>query len=211
MQSALPTAPDVSRAVEKVYARPELAPPEKGWLDPVWKFIDRVLERIAEAIGGLFGGITPSASPVLFWVVVALLGAAGLALIVYLLFRMLDNLSEADPQAARQAKAGAPGRPRDAHGWEEEARRLAAQGRYRDAAVALYQGMLLRMEAAGAVRYDPAKTPGDYRMEARPHSLARPLGAFLRAFEPAVFGGRRMDADVYERLRGAAAEAGARG
>ncbi|HEY7766995.1 DUF4129 domain-containing protein, partial [Longimicrobium sp.] len=172
----------------------------------------RFFARIGQALDRLFGGLA-SESSVLFWILVGILAALGLALIVALLYTILGRLSDAGAASARTPSAGAQGprRTLDAAGWEEEARRLAAEGRYRDAAVALYQALLLRMEAAGAVRYDPAKTPGDYRMEARPHALSRPLAAFLRAFEPAVFGGRSLDAGVYERLRGAAAEAGARG
>jgi hypothetical protein len=212
LQAPLPSAPDVARAVEKVYARPELAPPARGPLAPVWEAIGRFFDRMGEALGRLFGGLA-SDNPVLFWILVALLAALGLALIVALLLAILGRLSDADAAPARAAAAGAQAvrRPRDAAGWEEEARRLAGAGQYRDAALALYQALLLRMEAAGAVRYDPAKTPGDYRMEARPHALSRPLAAFLRAFEPAVFGGRSLDAGGYERLRGAAAEAGAHG
>lgn len=208
----LPTAPDVARAVEKVYTRPELAPPEKGLLDPLWEAIGRLMDRIGAALGRAFGGLVTD-NPFLFRVILVVLGALCLALIVYLLYATLGRLSQPDPAAGERASvsAGAVRRPRDVNGWEEEARRLAAAGQYREAAMALYQALLLRMEAAGAVRYDPAKTPGDYRMEARPHSLSRPLGAFLRAFEPAVFGGRTLDAGAYERLRGAAAEAGARG
>jgi uncharacterized membrane protein len=196
--------------MEKVYTRPELAPPARGPLAPVWEAVGRFFARIGQALDRLFGGMA-SESPVLFWILVAVLAALGLALIVALLYRILGRLSDAAPARQTAATAQAVRRPRDATGWEEEARRLAAAGHYRDAAVALYQALLLRMEAAGAVRYDPAKTPGDYRMEARPHALSRPLAAFLRAFEPAVFGGRSLDAGVYERLRGAAAEAGAHG
>jgi hypothetical protein len=198
--------------VEKVYARPELAPPPKGPLAPVWEAIGRFFARIGQALDRLFGGLATD-NPVLFWILVGILATLGLALIVALLFTILGRLSDstAAPANRTAAAAQAARRPRDATGWEEEARRLAGEGRYRDAAMALYQALLLRMEAAGAVRYDPAKTPGDYRMEARPHALSRPLAAFLRAFEPAVFGGRSLDAGVYERLRGAAAEAGAHG
>ena len=198
--------------MEKVYTRPELAPPPKGLLDPLWEALGRLMDRIGAALGRLFGGL-PTDNPVLFRIILVVLAALGLAIIVYLLYAMLGRLSQSEP-AAQEAAAvarGAVRRPPDVNGWEEEARRLAAAGQYRDAAMALYQALLLRMEAAGAVRYDPAKTPGDYRMEARPHSLSRPLTAFLRAFEPAVFGGRTLDAGGYERLRGAAAEAGARG
>jgi hypothetical protein len=111
-----------------------------------------------------------------------------------------------------QAGDAIDARARTAPEWEEEAARAAAAGRFRDAAVALYQALLLRLEAGGVLRYDPAKTPGDYRREARRDPRAAgALTAFLRGFEPVVFGGRALDAAGYDRLRGAAGEAGARG
>jgi hypothetical protein len=87
-----------------------------------------------------------------------------------------------------------------------------AEGRLREASLALYNALVLRLDARGAVRFDPAKTPGDYRREVRANpAVARPFAAFVRGFEPVVFGGRALDPDGYERLRAAAGEAGVRG
>ncbi|MDB4950595.1 MAG: hypothetical protein JWM27_3244, partial [Gemmatimonadetes bacterium] len=96
--------------------------------------------------------------------------------------------------------------------WDEEARRAAAAGRLRDAAVATYHALLLRLDTRGVVRFDPSKTPGEYRREAwRDPAVAGALAGFLRLFEPVVFGGRPLDGTGYERLRAAAGEAARRG
>ena len=212
MQTQLPTGPQVSQALERVYARPELAPREPGMMDGVREAIGRVLMRIAEYLARFFALRTES--PPLFYGVLIVLVAIGLALLVYMILGTLARLQEKDapPRPARAPSGAIDARARSAAEWEEAARRAAAAGRFREAAVALYQALLLRLEAAGVLRYDPAKTPGDYRRETqRDPRAAGALTAFLRGFEPAVFGGRALDAAGYDRLRGAAGEAGAHG
>ena len=96
--------------------------------------------------------------------------------------------------------------------WEARARRAAAEERWRDAAMALYQALLHRLDERGAVRYDAAKTPGEYRRESRRDvGAARMLEGFLRVWEPVAFGGRGADETVYSGLRELAAEGGVRG
>lgn len=214
MQASLPTEPQVRAALERVYARPELAPRAPGPLDGVRAAFGRLLRRIAEWFGS-FGDLR-SDSPVVYWIVMGGLIALGLAIIAYFVHATLLRLGQGGP--APRARADAPpggpvdARARTAGEWEDEARRAAAADRYREAAVALYQALLLRLEAAGALRYDPAKTPGDYRRETRrAPQAAGALTAFLRGFEPVVFGGRALDAAGYDRLRGAAGQAGAHG
>ena len=211
MQAELPAAAEVQAAVERVSARRELAPPEPGLFDPV----TRALDRVWSWIGGLFGrfGELQDTAPPLYYGVLAVLVVLGVAILAFFLHNLFSRLREGDaPARVRLPAADAPARPRSAGEWEEEARRAAGAGRYREAAVALYQALLLRLEAAGAVRYDPAKTPGEYRREARPHErAARALAGFLRGFEPVAFGGRTLDAEGYARLCAAAAEGGAHG
>jgi Domain of unknown function (DUF4129) len=212
MQTQLPSGPQVSRALERVYARPELAPREPGLLDGVREAIGRVLARIGEFLARFFALRTES--PPVFYGVLVVLVAIGLAIVVYFILNTLARLRDSDaPARPPRAPFGAvDARVRSAAEWEEAARRAAAAGHFREAAVALYQALLLRLETAGALRYDPAKTPGDYRREARRDPRAAgALTAFLRGFEPAVFGGRALDAAGYDRLRGAAGEAGAHG
>lgn len=199
-------------ALERVYARPELAPREPGPLDGIREAIGRVLARIGEWFLG-FGALRGE-NPVVFWLVMAVLIAAGLAIVGYFIRNTLLRLGQepAGPRTPRGPAGALDARARTAGEWEEQARASAAAGRFRDAAVALYQALLLRLEAAGALRYDPAKTPGDYRRETRGRDAAAgALTGFLRTFEPVVFGGRALDAEGYDRLRGAAGQAGARG
>jgi hypothetical protein len=212
MQASLPTEPQVRAALERVYARPELAPPEPGPLDGIRAFFGRLMGRLFDWLSS-FGSLRTD-SPIVYWLVMGSLIALGLGIVLYFIHNTLLRLGASDP--APRVEAGPGGaidaRARTAAEWEEEARRAAAAGRFRDAAVALYQALLLRLEAAGALRYDPAKTPGDYRREARRSpQAAGALTGFLRGFEPVVFGGRALDAAGYERLRGAAGEAGAHG
>ena len=210
MQASLPTEPQVRAALERVYARPELAPRQPGAMDGVSGFLRRVMGRIGDWFDS-FGALR-SDSPVVYWIVIGALVALGLGIIAYFVRSTLSSLEEGAPRIARGPGQAIDARARTAGEWEEEARRAAAAGRFRDAAVALYQALLLRLEAAGILRYDPAKTPGDYRREARRDPRAAgALTAFLRGFEPVVFGGRALDAAGYDRLRGAAGEAGAHG
>lgn len=212
MQASLPTEAEVRAALERVYARPELAPRAPGLFDGVRAAIGRLLRRVGEWFGG-FGDLRGD-SPIVYWLVMGTLIALGLAIIAYFIRNTLLRLGEQDaaPRPARAPPGAIDARARTAAEWEEEARRAAAAGRYRDAAVALYQALLLRLEASGVLRYDPAKTPGDYRREARKTpQAAGALTSFLRGFEPVVFGGRALDAAGYDRLRGAAGEAGAHG
>lgn len=212
MQLRIPAPPQVDEALRRTYARPELRPREPGAMDGVrawwrelWARVDQWFDR--------FGGLRAE-SPIVYWLVIGMLVAAAISIIAYLLWSTLARMEDRGgvaPSAVRRGPA-ANARARTAAEWEDEARRAAAAGRFREAAVALYQALLLRLEATGALRYDPAKTPGDYRREARRDPRAAGvLTAFLRGYEPAVFGGRALDGEGYERLRAAASGAGNHG
>jgi Domain of unknown function (DUF4129) len=212
LPTELPTEPQVRAALHRVYERPELAPRRPGPFDAILEWIAGVWARIGEWFDR-FGDLRES-SPVVYWLVLGSLVAVGLAIIGFFIYSTFARLSEREPapRVARGPAGAIDARARTVGEWEEEARRAAAAGRFREAAVALYHALLLRLEAAGVVRYDPSKTPGDYRREARKSpQAAGALTSFLRGFEPVVFGGRALDAGGYERLRGAAGEAGAHG
>jgi hypothetical protein len=206
----LPSAEAVQEAVARVYARPEYAEHPAGWRE----WLNR---RLAEAFGWLMDklasfGELRTTHPVIFWLVVGWLSVTAVVLLAHLVFTALRAARRAEPEAASAAGKTGKAKPRTAAEWEAEAARLAAEGRLREASAALYQALLLRLDGRGAVRFDPSKTPGDYRREARPHpDAARALTGFLRLFEPVAFGGRGLDADGWERMRLAAAEGGAGG
>lgn len=87
------------------------------------------------------------------------------------------------------------------------AERLSAEGRYEDAAHALYRGVLLAIAHGDRVRLDPSKTSGDYARElrARGSSAYQPFRAFSRRFDVAVFGHGVCDAALIDDLRRLAA------
>lgn len=208
MADRLPTAEEVQRAVNTVYARPEFAE-RHGLREWFARKMGELFGWIGDRLGS-FGELRLS-HPWIFWVVVAWLAIAAVLLLAHLVWTALQAARRAEPEAdAAAAGKAAKTKPRTAADWEAEAARLAAEGKLREAAAALYQALLLRLDGRGAVRFDPAKTPGDYRREARAHpDAARALASFLRLFEPVAFGGRGLDPEGWERMRLAAAEGGA--
>jgi Domain of unknown function (DUF4129) len=205
----IPTAQQVQQAVARVYARPEFqAQHRRTWGDWVWGKVARVFHWIGEHLRWMRG--LEDTNPALWWAIVIGLVALLLALLGHVIWTAL-RVARMDDDLDSSSSDGKPKRqkPRTAADWEAEATRLAGQGRLREAAAALYQSLLLRLDALGVVRFDRSKTPGDYRREARKHAeAASALGAFLRLFEPVAFGGRGLDAEGWERLRAAAARGG---
>lgn len=210
MADRIPTAAEIQQAVAEVFARPEFEQ-RLTWRDWLMAQLGRVFGWIGERLDWLRGLRTTQ--PVIFWIIVAWMVAALVALVAHIVWTAVQVARRGDGgEAAPKTKT--PGRqaPRTAADWEAEAARLAAEGRLREAAAALYHALLLRLDALGVVRMDASKTPGDYRREARKHpEAARALGGFLRLFEPVAFGGRDLDADGWERMKAAAAEGAPRG
>jgi hypothetical protein len=83
------------------------------------------------------------------------------------------------------------------------AERFASEGRYEDAAHALYHGVLLALARTDRVRLDPSKTSGDYARDLRARRSAsyRPFRDFSRRFDVAVFGHGGCDAALIDDLR----------
>jgi hypothetical protein len=203
----LPTADEVRKAVSIVYQRPEFQE-RHGISEWFWKKVSGVFAWIGDQLAAL--ARLRETNPVLFWIIVGWLALSAVAIIAHLVWTALQA-SRRGETAPEKAKTKAP-RARTAADWEAEAARLAAEGKLREAAVALYQALLLRLDALGVVRFDASKTPGDYRREARKDADAsRALTGFLRLFEPVVFGGRALDAEGWETMRRAAADGAARG
>lgn len=200
MPAQLPPAADVQKAVAKVYQRPEYVE-RHGFGEWFWRQVGRAFGRVADWMGS-FGSLRAT-NPVLYWAIVGGLVLAVAAGIAYLVWNAARRGRGEEPEAKRTKLA----RPRTATDWEAEAMRLAGEGKLREAAAALYQALLLRLDALNVLRFDASKTPGDYRMEVRGNAEAsRALGTFLGIFEPVAFGGRALDADGWERMRAAVAE-----
>lgn len=207
-----PSPAEVDSALREVYARPELSPPPPSpvsqWLSRAWEWVTGLWDRLFPGVA-----VSDTASRALFWTLLAILALVGLAIALHLLMQA----GGAWGRRTGERRTGAAGGLASEGGlraddWEGLARRAAGEGRWRDASLALYQALLFRLHDRGVVRYDPSKTPGDYRREARRAGPeAGSFEGFVRLFEPVAFGGRALDGDGYARLRALAAEGGARG
>ncbi len=81
----------------------------------------------------------------------------------------------------------------------------AASGDFAGATTQAFLAALARLDRAGIVSYDATLTPNEYRRRvrsARPN-LADPFDALARAFVPAAYDDRPLDAMHYARARGA--------
>lgn len=129
------------------------------------------------------------------------IGLIILGLIVAAIIARLVISSLARDEAGRRV------RHRRSFGADEDpfvaAERLAADGRFEDAAHALYHGVLLSLSRTDRVRLDPSKTSGDYGRElrARGSSSYQPFRDFSRRFDVAVFGHGVCDAALIDDLR----------
>jgi hypothetical protein len=81
--------------------------------------------------------------------------------------------------------------------------RLAGEGRYEEAAHALYHGVLAAIARTERLRLDPSKTSGDYARDLRRRGSTKQQAfrAFARRFDVAVFGHGRRDAELIADLR----------
>jgi hypothetical protein len=134
------------------------------------------------------------------------IGVAG-ALVLVIVVRLLVAARARDADAlatSRAARAGASQNP-----WAD-ADRLIAEGRFEEAAHALYHGVLTGVARRERLRLDPSKTSGDYARELRgrgspSHAAFR---AFVRRFDVAVYGYGGCTAESLDELRQLAASFG---
>lgn len=199
------TAEEVARALDAVYARPEFAPVSAS---PLYRWLNDLLTRIGDFLADLFR-LAGADARLAGRVVIGVLSVFGLIL-AYHLVRTAYGVWRARergrvrPTPDASSLSGAA----DANAWLARAGAEAAAGRWRQAVLALYPALVLRLDAAGHLSFDPSKTPGDYRRETRRAPMAaRLLDAFLARFEPVAFGGREADAALFEALRATATAA----
>jgi hypothetical protein len=129
------------------------------------------------------------------------IGLTILGIIVALIVvRLVVAALARDETGARRARRGGA---RAADDPFEAAERYAAEGRYEDAAHAIYHGVLLALARSERVRLDPSKTSGDYARDLRARGSAsyQPFRTFSRRFDVAVFGHGGCDAQLIDDLR----------
>lgn len=156
-------------------------------LDRAFVWLAEAIERIATFVRNL-----PSSRAIGLTILGIIVAAILLRLVIAALAR-----DEAGAGTRRRGGARAGEDPFVA------ADRLAAEGRFEDAAHALYHGVLLALARSDRLRLDPSKTSGDYARElrARGSSSYQPFREFSRRFDVAVFGHGGCDAALIDDLR----------
>lgn len=195
------TPQEVADALARVYAREEFS--ERG-VPALLQLIRDVRASVTSWIRGLLSDLLPESWPAFVsWLLLALLVIAA-ALALFHLVRAVAGPRHrvAVPEPLRLVEDGV----RDVAWWEAAARAAAAQGRFRDAAQALYRAVLHRLDEADALRYQADKTPGEYRREVHAHPARSSFDRFVRQFLPVAFGARAPDSAAFEALRASAAQ-----
>ena len=156
--------------------------------------LDRAFLWLADAIERIVGFVRtlPSSRAIGLTILGIIVAAVVLRLVIAAMAR--------DETGAR---AGRRGGARAGEDPFVEADRLAAAGRYEEAAHAQYRGVLLALARTERLRLDPSKTSGDYARELRARGSAayQPFRTFSRRFDVAVFGHGGCDAELIDDLR----------
>jgi hypothetical protein len=157
--------------------------------------MDRALEWFFVQLGNLFRMIdhSPAAKHGLLaiFIVIVLGVVAHLFLTVY-----IPGTGQSARWTLRGARSGTSSDP-----WAL-AQRLAAEGRYTEAAHALYGALLTRVAARVTLRLHPSKTAGDYARDLRvaAPSVFGPFREFARDYEVVIYGLGTCDQPRFERL-----------
>jgi hypothetical protein len=163
---------------------------ERSFTTTLWQRIWRTLTEWLDRFLGLFED-----SETTRWITIALIAllvALILARVAIVLFTARDEAAS----APRQASA----RVRDARA---EAERLAAAGRFTEAAHALLAAILASLADRGQLRLHESKTTGDYARELDRNAspLRGAFRTFRRRYDRVIYGVGECSADEFDALR----------
>lgn len=167
--------------------------PSQG--ETLWdQLTDWALKFLDKIFNGMEGH--PTATKVLLWGVVILMGLVFLGWLVY----SLTHLSLAKYSFRRTSTPAEPmASPGSWREWAERARDAAAHGAYRDAIRIIYGAAVRRIEAAGTWQLNPSRTHREYVRLLPANSLDRPpLVAITTCYERVWYGRVAASAADYE-------------
>ena len=190
-------ADSVQRAVRDVFARSEYRWGKPGYL---LQWVEHWWRKLLSAFASLDTG-HPILARVIAWAaIVALLGVlVHFGLVAWRIYRATVR-----PPRASTTPTGM--RLEDARAYRDRADLMARSGRFTEALAYRFIALLLELERARALQFDPSKTPAEYIREARLDADARASFVVLvdRLYRH-VFGAEPCDAHTYNEF-GAAAQ-----
>ena len=176
--------------LEAILARPEF----RGIHGPTW--LDHLEQDVLRFLGR-FVGLHESSFPTLArFMIYGLVGlAAGMAGLW-----MYRTMRDRAPEDASLGFIGLEGGvPRQWKAWLEEARAEAQRGRWRDATRLTYWCGVAFLEAKGAWKPDPSRTPREYlRVLPASSEHVPPLRALTRLLERVWYGRAPADASTFD-------------
>ena len=178
-------------------------------MDEVGKSTKDFLTRVLDWLGRLFrfGGVAPvRSSSIMLYPLLALLiaGLAYLAAFV-ILRRNRDTSKKKTPRKTKSSVLDPELEDsRDSDEWLVAARELANMGDYLQALRAAFVATLLRLDAAGFIKYEPSMTNGEYLRATRklPSFFSR-FQSIVRSFDAGWYGHMNVsEAEFNEALEG---------
>jgi hypothetical protein len=165
-------------------------PGDKPWWELIWDALKELWRRLTEPLDHLMGNNAFTT----FVGIVVLIAVA--ALLVVVVTRYGGRLA-ARRSARTRAEMSAVGADADARALFARALAAVAEGRHHEAAALLWMSSLRALDERGRVRFDPARTPGEWRRAVRDPDF----DALARDAVVALFGDRGADAALVERMR----------
>ena len=167
-------------------------PGDKSWLDLLGDALSELWRRLTAPLQHLLGNQT----------LVTIVGIAVLVALVVVVAIVVVRFARArrglTPARARaRTDAFALDDDADARTLFARALAAAAEGRHHDAAALLWASALRALDERGRVRYDAARTPGEWRRVVRDPAF----DALARDAVVALFGNRGADAELVTRMR----------
>ncbi len=174
--------PGARAKLDEILSRREfhsVRPP--NWFD---RLRDQVMLWLIEVLDKLFGGLRryPAAGELTVWVVIAV----ALAVLALWLKRALESAAKSDAPVQLETEVIAR---RSSSQWMADALAAAGRSDYREAVHCAYWAAISRVEEAGVVKPDRARTPREHLRRIPQTYAQRPLVADLtRSFEVIWYG-----------------------
>jgi hypothetical protein len=171
------------------FERTAQRPQEKSWFELLLDELQKLWDRIMEPLNHITGNSR----------LTTLLGTLVLIAVVVVLTIVAARFARRVRwrRARADALPAASGLDGDARTLLARALAAAAAGRHHDAAALLWASALRALDEAGRVRFDAARTPGEWRRIVRDASF----DALARDAVVALFGDRGVDAALVARMR----------
>lgn len=170
-----------------IEAPPPAEPP--GWLEPLMRFLADLFSPVGSAFG--------DAWPVFKWILIA----AGGAMLIYILYRLLAPVLQIRPSREDAADAWAP-QEHQARALLEEADALAAQGQYGEAAHLLLIRSVGHIAEARPGLVEPSSTARELALlSALPDAARAAFGTIAQRVERSLFALRPLDSEDWTAAR----------